>query len=77
MSVSNLIVIKIHRDDAGCYAIHSISGILLLRVNAYAGSKDDQHEVESLRVGDEITEDQIAYLTMHSQIYKVTIVRGD
>ena len=77
MPVNNLIAIKIHRDDAGCYAIHSISGAVRLRINAYAGAKNDQHEVESLRVGDEITEDQIEYITMHSQIYKVTIVRGD
>ena len=41
------------------------------------GHKDKQREVKDLRVGDDITEEQIEYLTMHSQLYKVTIVRGN
>tara|TARA_Y100001938_G_scaffold136906_1_gene200429 strand:+ start:581 stop:712 length:132 start_codon:yes stop_codon:yes gene_type:complete len=41
------------------------------------GHKDEQREFKDLRVGDEVTEEQIEYLTMHSRTYKVTIVRGN
>ena len=77
MPVNNTIAIKIHRNCSGRYRIHSISGAVSLRLSPMPGHKDKQREVKDLRVGDDITEEQIEYLTMHSQLYKVTIVRGN
>ena len=77
MPVNNTIAVKIHRNSVGCYRIHSISGAVFLRLSPMRRHKDKQREVEDLRVGDEVTEEQIEYLTMHSRTYKVTIVRGN
>ena len=79
MPVNNTIAIKIHRKGNGTYCIHSITGSvrLSLRMSPMRGHKDEQREFKDLRVGDEVTEEQIEYLTMHSRTYKVTIVRGN
>ena len=71
--VDQKIAVRINRfKNTGGYEIHSIKGAVTLTVDA-------KNQVETLRVGDEVSEEEIAYLTKHYRTYSVTIVsvKGD
>ncbi len=71
--VDQKIAVRINRfKNTGGYEIHSIKGAVTLTVDA-------QNQAETLRVGDEVSEEEIAYLTKHYRTYSVTIVsvKGD